>query len=266
MFAERVTVFGAWMESVNWFKWFLWFIFNCTLRPPVRKCPPHFLFGKVSIQPMLPNCCSSNEVQIMQRMAARHSSHFPQLTSTLFLDSMITSLHLFPLPALPNDFSQLSSRCAQNVAEDSFHFPFLKKNNLRGFFFFFAPRLPSHQSWTRARPGVTPLPVLALQRCRSCRWQSTSPGSRWRRSSVWTSTGASASPGAPPGPRRARRPTSELPVSELNAICCVFTMLPNKLPAYEDIDKMIISSCAICTGLKFHFTISPGAIITCRIA
>lgn len=79
-----------------------------------------FLFGKVSIQPMLPNCCSSNKVQIMQRMAARHSSHFLQLTSTLFLDCMITSLHLFPLPALPNDFTQLSSRCAQNAAEDSF--------------------------------------------------------------------------------------------------------------------------------------------------
>lgn len=172
-----------------------------------------FLFGKVSIQPMLPNCCSSNKVQIMQRMAARHSSHFLQLTSTLFLDCMITSLHLFPLPALPNDFTQLSSRCAQNAAEDSFpclQIPLKKKKNLNGSF---APRLPSHQSWTRARPGVTAFPVLVLQRCRSCRWRLTSPGSRWRRSLVWTSTGASASPGAPLGPRRARRPTSELPVS-----------------------------------------------------
>lgn len=227
-----------------------------------------FLFVKVSIQPMLPNCCSSNKVQIMQRMAARHSSHFLQLTSTLFLDCMITSLRLFPLPALPNDFSQLSSRCAANAAEDSFpclRIPFFRII-LTFFFFFFAPLLPSHQSWTRARPGVTALPVLALQRCRSCRWQSTSPGSRWRRSSVWTSTGASASPGAPLGPRRARRPTSGLPVSELNAICCVFTMFPNKLPADKDIDKMIISSRAVCTGLKFHFTISPGAIVTCCLA
>lgn len=43
-------------------------------------------------------------------------------------------------------------------------------------------------------------------------------------------------------------------------------MFPNKLPAYKDIDKMIISSRAVCTGLKFHFTISPRAIITRRLA
>lgn len=42
-------------------------------------------------------------------------------------------------------------------------------------------------------------------------------------------------------------------------------MFPNKLPAYRDIDKMIISSHAGCTGLKFHFTISPGAIIIVRL-
>lgn len=43
-------------------------------------------------------------------------------------------------------------------------------------------------------------------------------------------------------------------------------MFSNKLPAYRDIDKMIISFHAGCTGFKFHFTISPGAIIIVRLA
>lgn len=66
---------------------FLTILKLCLYWYSVRKArrPPHPCFWKVLIEHMLPNCCSSNKVQIIQRMAARRSSHFLQLTSTVFI-------------------------------------------------------------------------------------------------------------------------------------------------------------------------------------
>lgn len=129
---------------------------------------------------------------------------------------------------------------------------------------------PVSRAVNRRSPRRDGSSVFALQRCRSCRWQLTSPGSRWRRSSVWTSTGASASPGAPLEPRRARRRTSESPVSKqvnwmwpTTSLHCFLSCL---LIVHKDIDKMIICSRGGCTGPPFHFTINPRAIIICCLA
>lgn len=58
--------------------------------------------------------------------------------------------------------------------------------------------------------------LFASQLCQSWRWQSKSPGSRWRRSSASMNTGVSVSPGAPQEPRKAKKRTSGLLVSALS--------------------------------------------------
>lgn len=158
------------------------------------------------------------------------SPHFLQLTSTLFFIQLPVGACFLP-PSASKFLGQFSLRCTQNAAEDLF--PQLGIPSLNQYFLLLLfSCLLLHGRWPLARHSMTALPVCALQRCRSCRWQLTSPGSRWRRSSVWTSTGASASPGAPLEPRKARRRTSELPVSKLDAISSILTVFPNKLPAY----------------------------------
>lgn len=61
---------------------------------------------------MLPNCCSSNKAQIIQRMAARLSSHFLQLTPALYFFHFFFFLCnyrfvLVSFQALPNYLASL---------------------------------------------------------------------------------------------------------------------------------------------------------------
>lgn len=137
---------------------------------------------------------------------------------------MIIGLSFFPLPDYLKLLCQFSSRCTQNAAEDSFPlfcFPSVEKY-LRS-----SHSLPPVR-WVEGKPALTRLSLCLLcQRCQSCRWQLTSPDSRWRRSLAWTSTGASASHGAPLEPRRAKKHTSESLVSAL------ITKLSNSLLPYS---------------------------------
>lgn len=143
-----------------------------------------------------------------------------------------TPTHPNPCFLLPLSFSKLLCRLmfkAQNAAEDSFPFIlscFFFGRREREKYLVFISLLARHQtSWWRQTCTLPGLPcnrrrlslLFVLQRSPSCRWQSKSPDSRWRRSSAWMITGVSASPGAPPEPRRAKKRTSRLPVSALQA-------------------------------------------------
>lgn len=183
---------------------------------------------------------------------------------------MIMALCLFPLPSFFKLLYQFSSRY---ITQKRIHFklicfPSLGKKKTFMVISFLACRQTSR--WVNLRSLsftiLTLIPVFALQRCQSCRWQSTSPDSRWRRSSVSMSTGVSASPGAPPEPRRAKKRTSELLVSALKTICCVITELPNKMLTYCMSVSYILAWWlfplqVVGEGTNFHLTISPEAIM-----
>lgn len=136
-------------------------------------------------------------------------------------------LCLFPLPSFVKLLCQFSSRYRMQpgIHFNSFVFlPWKKKRYTCGHFIL---QMPSNESvLSSAFTTLTMIPVFASQRCQSCRWQLTSPDSRWRRSSAWMNTGASAWPGAPPEPRRAKKRTSELLVSAVKMIHCVIQMHP----------------------------------------
>lgn len=70
-------------------------------------------------------------------------------------------------------------------------------------------------SWV---PRSHPCPSVPWQGCWCGRCRSRCPGSRWRSSLAWRTTGASAWPGARRAPPRAAGPTSASPVSA-RSIC-----------------------------------------------